>query len=49
MDVTKKDEKLHLGVDELLKDYNITPYIGEFINTITNIVYGTASPIIEQE
>jgi hypothetical protein len=26
--------------NSLLQDYLITPYVGEFINTLTNSIYG---------
>lgn len=30
------------------KDYNITPYLGEFVNTLTNVVYGSF-PFCDEE
>lgn len=32
-----------------MKDYIITQYIGEFINTLTNITYGPCNPPSEPE
>lgn len=41
--ILEEDERL-----TRIKDYIITPYIGEFVNTLTNMIYGSFQPSLNQ-